>query len=173
MEHTEKKDAMAAMDGVAAEIHHEYVKAAEQMGQRLPPWEQIPDSAKTMCRTLARLMLTKMEKVYFDAKETVNKDATAEIAVLKAELAAAKVATPKADPSSILKQIQAQILEALDRYGEIKVGNPLEKGIDAAIEMFSQKLALEVLSSSPELVAKLKDNVIGALTAGLLDDKEE
>jgi hypothetical protein len=171
MENTEKADAMAAIDGLAAEIHGEYVKAAEARGSRLPAWTEIPEDAKSMCRTLARLTISKMEKTYFEARESAMKDFEKRLAERPAAAAPAKTST--LDPFNVIKEINVQIDKVLDRVYEIKSGNPLEKGIDSAIEMFAQKLALEVLSSSPELVAKLKDNVIGALTEGLLGDKEE
>lgn len=172
MENTEKRDAMAAIDGLASEIHAEYMSAAKARGQELPSWDQIPEEAKGMCRTLARLTISKMEKTYFEARESALKDFEKRLA----ERSPAPAAQPPAqsfDAFALVKEIHAHVEKALDRVQEIKVGNPLESGIDEAIKLFSQKLALEVLSSSPELQTRLKDSVVEALTAGLFGDNHE
>src|SRR6185369_2174628 len=100
MENTEKRDAMAVIDGLASEIHSEYMKAAAQVGQQIKSWEEIPDSARSMCRTLARLMLSKMEEVHFKTRDATLKEAKdAAPVVFPAPPAPARAPF---DPSSLL-----------------------------------------------------------------------
>lgn len=183
MEHTERSEALNAIDVIASEIHSEYMKVAEQTGHKLASWDKIPEEAKGMCRTLARLTLSKMEKVYLEAREKIEKDVTVDVnKKLRAEYEAmVSKAAPAAVPAKslslddagkFLEVIKTKVLEALTVHADLKNGNPLEQGIDNAIRKFSESLAIDVLRENPELQSKLKENVGEALMSGLLGDKE-
>lgn len=175
MENTEKSEALAAIDVIAAEIHEEYRKVGETTGHKLPTWEDLPNEARSMSRTLARLTLSKMERVYLEACDKAKKGFDEKLAALP-KPAAAPAPAPALPPINIEKTLDAISLkfkDALLTWGETKDGNPLEQGIDNAIRKFAEKLALDVLASSPELMSKLRDSVAEALTNGLLGDKEE
>lgn len=174
MEHTEKKEALEAIDVIAAEIHEEYRKVGAAGGHKLPAWEKLPDEARSMSRTIARLCLSKMERVYMEARDNATKNFEEKLASLpKTAPAPAAPSKPPVDLEKTLDAISIKFKDALVSWGEAKEGNPLEQGIDNAIRKFAEKLAIDVLSGSPELMEKVRDSVAEALTRGLLGEKEE
>lgn len=173
--HTEKQEALNAIDVVAAEVHAEYVRVGEQQGHKLPAWDKMPEEAKGMARTIARLMLSKMERVYMEARDNATKNFEEKLASLpKAQPGPAPVAPKSPEQvNALIESVTKQIKGVLMDWDAIKTGNPVEQGIDNAIRLFSERMAIEVLKESPELQAKLKESVAEMLTSGLLGDKEE
>jgi hypothetical protein len=170
MENTERKEALAAIDVIAAEIHAEYAKVGEQTGHKLPAWENVPEEAKAMPRTLARLMLSKMERVYMEASEKAK-------AAVKEETAKTVPKESLAEKAVVFKDLAKFVEDAVDRVmkkdAELKAPNPFEEGIDNAIRKISEKIAVDIMVGDPELQAKLKENIEEALKVGLFGDKEE
>lgn len=166
MENTERQEALAAIDVIAKEIHEEYAKVGAQTGHKLPAWEDIPEQAKAMPRTLARLTLSKMEKVYL---ETVEKAKTA----AKEEVAKSMPAKPETlgDKAVVLKDLAKHVEEAvkrlMDKQADLEAPNPFEEGIDSAIRKISEKIAVDIMVGDEELQAKLKENISEALRVGL------
>lgn len=171
MENTEKSEALAAIDQIAAEIHEEYRKVGSLQGHKLPAWDEMPEASKSMSRTLARLTLSKMEKVYMEARDNATKNFEEKLASLPK--AAPAPARAPLDIEKTLDAISLKFKDALLTWGETKGGNPLEQGIDNAIRKFSESIAFDVLKENPELQAKLRDSVAEALTKGLMDDEKE
>jgi soluble cytochrome b562 len=171
MENTERKEALAAIDVIAAEIHAEYAKVGEQTGHKLPAWEDVPESAKAMPRTLARLMLSKMERVYLEASEKAKTAAKEE---------AAKTANPKetigekaAAFKDLAKYVEDAVSRVMTKSEELKAPNPFEEGIDNAIRKIAEKIAVDIMVADEELQEKLKQNIAETLRVGLFGDKEE
>jgi hypothetical protein len=171
MENTERKEALAAIDTVAAEIHAEYAKVGEQTGHKLPAWEDVPESARAMPRTLARLMLSKMEAVYSQATEKARKEA-----------AAAPPAPPAAAPAkeslgdkaiffeNLTKLIEEAATRLIDKQADAKEGNPVNQGIDNAIRKLVEKLAVDVMVADEDLQAMLKEQITDAFKTGLFGE---
>lgn len=171
MENTERREALAAIDVIAAEIHAEYAKVGEQTGHKLPAWENVPEEAKAMPRTLARLMLSKMERVYLEASEKAKTAAKDE---------AAKTAPPKeslAEKAGVVKELAKHVEDAvkrlMDKQADLETANPFEEGIDNAIRKISEKIAVDIMVADEDLQEKLKQNISEALRVGLFGDKEE
>jgi hypothetical protein len=171
MENTERKEALAAIDVIAAEIHAEYAKVGEQTGHKLPAWEDVPESARAMPRTLARLMLSKMETVYSQAFEKA-KAATKEEAA-KAPPAKESLGEKAVVLKDLAKYVEKSVSDLMDKQALLEDVNPIEDGIDSAIKKISEKMAVDILVADEELQAKLKENITEALRSGLFGDKED
>jgi hypothetical protein len=173
MENTERKEALAAIDIVAAEIHAEYAKVGEQTGHKLPSWEDVPEAAKAMPRTLARLMLSKMEKVYLETYEKMSKAAAT---ATPAPPAAAPAKESLGDKAKLLEGITKGVEEAvarlIDKQAVAKEGNPFAQGVDAAIKKITEKLAIDVLVADQELQDRIKEQVTKMLETGLFGDED-
>lgn len=173
MENTERKEALAAIDIIAAEIHAEYVKVADQTGHKLPAWEQLPEEARVMSRTLARLTMSKMEKVYDEAQK---KFAASTPAPAPAVPGRESVTEKTKAFEGLTKTIEEAVARLIEKNADEKQGNPISQGVDNAIRTVVEKLATSVILSDEEIQESLRGNITQAIKEGLLgkrNDSEE
>jgi len=127
-----------------------------------------------MPRTLARLMLAKMETVYSQAFEKAKKETAA---TTPAPPAAAPAKESLGDKAKLLESITKGIEEAvarlIDKQAVAKEGNPFARGVDAAIQKITEKLAIDVLVADEEIQNRIKEQVTAALETGLFGEEGE
>ena len=170
----EQEEAQKALDELAREIHGIYGTHAATGGLKTPKWEELPDRAKAISRDISRLVLSKMQEAYAEGKKSSLPPAPADEAKISQPFT---IPLPKSwsvdDAIKFVEGLKPRVDDILKKISAMKSSSPIGRGLNDAISKVTEKLALDVLTETPELMSKLRQVVEGELARFLSDDEKE
>jgi hypothetical protein len=147
----EQEEAIKAMDRLAREIHEIYGKHAEQMGLHTPGWEELPDNAKAVPRSISKLVLLKMQEAYAEGSKVKGQQKEAK----RAEESPASTSTPTAwsteDAAKLIERVKPLFDDTVEKMRDAKRESPFLDGLDIFIRKLSERSCETVLEENPEI----------------------